>query len=226
MIWDWEYALRITPELVKHFFLYTLIITGLASVVAAVLGLLLALILRSDFNRLARWVEFVLDFIRGTPLLVQLFFLFYVLPDYGIFLSPFATGVLGLGLHYACYYADVYRAGIAAVPRNQREAAVALSLGAWTEWTRILLPQAIRKAAPSLANYILIMFKESPALALLTIPEVLQRALSLGSQSFRYMEPLTIAGLIFLCLSYPVAVILRRLEDRLTRNEIGGGSIA
>jgi polar amino acid transport system permease protein len=224
--WDWTYAAEITPVLIEHFIRYTLVITLVATVVAAVVGLPLAGALISHNKSLARLTGWITDFVRGTPLLVQLFFLFYVLPEVGIVLSPFLTGVLGLGLHYACYYADVYRASILTVPKGQREAAVALSLPAHTEWTRVVLPQSLRRAAPSVANYVLIMFKESPYLALLTVPEIVQTAFSIGSANFRYVEPLTITGLVFLAVSYPTAVLLRRLENYADRNQKSGASLA
>ncbi|MDA4635977.1 ABC transporter permease subunit, partial [Escherichia coli] len=103
-------------------------------------------------------VGFLADFIRGTPLLVQLYFIFYVLPDAGITLSPLVAGVIGLGLHYGTYTAEVYRGGIDNVARGQWEAARACNLSAFQTWTRIILPQALPPMIPALANYFIAMF--------------------------------------------------------------------
>src|SRR5690606_13471664 len=95
------------------------------------------------------------EFVRSTPLLIQLYFLYYVLPDYGLSLSPFATGVIALGVHYACYTAEVYRAGIEAVPRGQWEAARALNLSPAATWRHVILPQAVPATLPMLGNYLI-----------------------------------------------------------------------
>ena len=156
-----------------------------------------------------------IEFVRSTPLIVQLFFLFFVLPGFGVTLPPLTTGVLGLGVHYACYLAEVYRAGIEGVPKGQWEACTALSLPARLQWQHVILPQAIRNVLPALGNYAISMFKETPFLALITVPEMVQRSQAIGSISFRYLEPITLAGLIFLAASYPTAIALRKLEVRL-----------
>jgi polar amino acid transport system permease protein len=215
MTWDWQFALDILPELLYAFFKYTLVATVLGTVLGAVLGLIFAIVRRAGVPVLAPLTHAFIEFIRSTPLLVQLFFLFYVLPLTGITLSPLTTGVIGLGVHYACYYSEVYRAGIDGVPKGQWEAATALSLPARYTWQRVILPQAIRNVLPALGNYAISMFKETPFLALITVPEMVQQAQSIGAIQFRYVEPITLAGLIFLAASYPTAVLLRRLEIRL-----------
>ena len=215
MIWDWEFALEILPVLLEHFVRYTLLATVLATGLAAVLGLVFAIVRHVGVPFLAPLTTAFIEFIRSTPLLVQLFFLFYGLPQLGLTLSPLVTGVIGLGVHYACYYAEVYRAGIEGVPKGQWEACTALSLPARYQWQHIVLPQAVRNALPALGNYAISMFKETPFLALITVPELVQAATSIGSRSFRYVEPFTLAGLIFLLASYPTALALRRMETRL-----------
>jgi polar amino acid transport system permease protein len=215
MTWDWSFALDVLPELLAAFFRYTLVATVLGTALAAVLGLAFAIVRRAHVPVLAPLVTAFIDFVRSTPLLVQLFFLFFVLPEVGITLPPLTTGVLGLGVHYACYLAEVYRAGIEGVPRGQWEAATALSLPPRLQWQHVILPQAIRNVLPALGNYAISMFKETPFLALITVPEMVQRAQAIGSISFRYVEPFTLAGLIFLAASYPTAIALRKLEMRL-----------
>jgi polar amino acid transport system permease protein len=215
MSWDWDYAVDIFPDILEAFFKYTLTITILSSVVAAVVGLLFAIIRFLQVPVLSQVITGFLEFVRSTPIPVQLFFLFYVLPDYGILVGATTIGVACLGVHYACYYAEVYRAGIDAVPKGQWEACTALSIPRRYVWQRVVLPQALRNVLPSLGNYVISMFKETPFLFLISVPEMVVVAQGIGSTSYRYVEPLTIAGLIFLAASYPAAVALRRLEIRL-----------
>lgn len=215
MIWNWEYAAEILPVLLEHFVRYSLVATLLGSALAAVLGLVFAIVRYVRVPVLAPLTTGFIEFVRSTPLLVQLFFLFYVLPGFGITMSPLVTGVLALGVHYACYYAEVYRAGIDGVPKGQWEATTALSIPARFTWQHVVLPQALRRVLPALGNYAVSMFKETPFLALITVPELVQTASSLGSRNFRYIEPFTIAGLIFLLASYPTALALRKMENRL-----------
>jgi polar amino acid transport system permease protein len=215
MTWDWNFALDVLPELLSAFLRYTLVATVLGTALAAVLGLAFAIIRRAHVPVLAPLVTAFIEFVRSTPLLVQLFFLFFVLPEFGVTLPPLTTGVIGLGVHYACYLAEVYRAGIESVPKGQWEAGTALSLPPRLQWQHVILPQAIRNVLPALGNYAISMFKETPFLALITVPEMVQRSQAIGSISFRYLEPITLAGLIFLAASYPTAIALRKLEMRL-----------
>jgi polar amino acid transport system permease protein len=215
MSFDWSFAFDILPEMLYAFLRFSLVATVLGILVAAVLGLAFAIVRRARVPVLAPLTTAFIDFVRSTPLLVQLFFLFFVLPEAGITLPPLTTGVIGLGVHYACYLAEVYRAGIESVPKGQWEAATALSLPPRLQWQHVILPQAIRNVLPALGNYAISMFKETPFLALITVPEMVQRAQAIGSISFRYLEPITLAGLIFLAASYPTAIALRKLEIRL-----------
>jgi polar amino acid transport system permease protein len=214
-MWDWNFALDILPDLLYAFVRYTLVATVLGTALAAALGLAFAIIRRAEIPVLAPLTTWFIEFVRSTPLLVQLFFLFFVLPEFGITIGALTTGVLGLGVHYACYLAEVYRAGIEGVPKGQWEASTALSLPPRLQWQHVILPQAIRNVLPALGNYAISMFKETPFLALITVPEMVQQAQSIGSISFRYLEPITLAGLIFLLASYPTAIALRKLETRL-----------
>ncbi|PXY20948.1 ectoine/hydroxyectoine ABC transporter permease subunit EhuD [Prauserella muralis] len=215
MNWSWSFAVEILPDLLEHFLKYTLVATVLGTAVAAVLGLVFAMIRFVRIPVLAQATTAFIEFVRSTPLLIQLFFLFYALPGMGLTLSPMFVGVLGLGVHYACYMADVYRSGIDAVPKGQWEASVALQLPPRTTWQRVVLPQAVRNVLPALGNYAIAMFKETPFLAFITVPELLHTARDIGGDTFRYLEPFTMAGLVFLAASYPTALLLRRLEGRL-----------
>ena len=216
MEWDWDFALSILPTLLQGLQI-TLLATVLGVVVAAVLGLVFALLRRSPSRAVTRTTGFVVEFIRGTPLLVQLYFIFYVLPDVGLRLPALAAGVLGMGLHYAAYFAEVYRGGIEAVPRGQWEAARATNLTARQTWVHVVLPQAVPPMIPAMANYVLAMFKETPLLSAITVMELMGQARSVANSTYRYVEPITLVGVCFLIVSIISVVGLRWLERRFGR---------
>ncbi len=213
-LWDWTYTGHVMPDLLRGLFV-TVEATVLGSLLSFALGLVWTLLFRAP-TRWVRWpVRAVVEFVRNTPLLVQLFFLFYVLPTVGVTLSPLTTGVLGLGLHYSTYTAEVYRAGIDGVPRGQWEAATALSLPGRRTWAAVILPQAVRRVVPVLGNYVIAMFKDSPTLAAITVLDMLKQAQEVGAESFRYTEPITVVGLLFVVIAYPTSLLMRAMERRL-----------
>lgn len=216
MTWDWKFVLEILPDLLEGVKI-TILATLLGACVAAVLGLIFMLARKSRIRVLARTTTFGCEFIRGTPLLVQLNFIFYILPDLGVRLPPLAAGVIGLGIHYATYTAEVYRAGIDAVPRGQWEAALACNLSPWQTWRYVVLPQGVPPMIPALANYLITMFKETPLLSVVTILELMGQARIISNYTFRYLEPMTMVGVIFLIISLISIVLLRALERRFGR---------
>jgi len=216
MSWDWEFALSIIPQLLVGLKI-TIIATILGAGVAAVLGLVFAILRRSSNRMVSRTTSFVVEFIRGTPLLVQLYFIFYVLPDIGIRLPPLAAGVIGMGLHYATYFSEVYRGGIEAVPSGQWEAARATNLTTRQTWVHVVLPQAIPPMIPAMANYLLAMFKETPLLSAITVLEMMSQARIVANSTYRYVEPMTLVGVFFLIISLISVGGLRWLERRFGR---------
>ena len=214
MTWDWNVAERFLPDLLAGLRM-TLHATVLGSLLAFGLGLVWAIALRSP-SRFVRWpVSGIVELVRNTPLLVQLFLFFYVLPSAGIQFSRLTTGVLALGLHYSTYTAEVYRAGIDAVPAGQWEAATALNLSRSRTWIAVILPQAIRRVVPALGNYVIAMLKDSPMLALIGVADMLQQARAHGAATFEYIEPYTMVGIAFIVIAYPASVLVRQLERRL-----------
>lgn len=215
-IFDWSFALEILPTLGSALVI-TMQATVLGMLVAVTLGLVLAMLRRSKLRIVSLPTAFFIEFVRSTPLLVQMYFLFYVLPLTGAQMSPLMTGIVALGLHYATYCAEVYRAGIEAVPRGQWEAATALNMSRWRTTVGVVLPQAIPPVVPALGNYLVAMFKDTPLLSAITVVELLQQSKMIGSATFRYTEPLTLVGLLFLALSLVAAWGVRGLEARLQR---------
>jgi polar amino acid transport system permease protein len=217
VIWDWHFAGKILPDLLRGLGV-TVEATLLGYLVALVLGLAWAILRRSPSRIAGQVVRWVVEFIRSTPLLVQLFFLFFALPSLGLTFSALVTGIIGLGVHYSSYTSEVYRAGIADVPVGQWEAATALNLPRRRVWFGVVLPQAVRKVIPTLANYLIAMFKDSPLLLAITVPEMLHNAYDVGAKSLRFLEPMTIVGVLFVLVSVLSSLLLRRLEFRYGNN--------
>lgn len=213
--WDWDFAREVAPDLLAAFLKYTLGVTLVSAALAIALGLVLALGRRSDL-KLVSWPSFwIVEFVRSTPIPIQLFFVYFGMPAIGLRPSALVTGVAVFGLHYAAYMSEVYRAGIEAIPKGQWEAATALSLPPQRTWRAVILPQVVRRILPSIGNQIIALFKETPFLIVIGVPEMVTVANQVGSQNFRFIEPITIAGLIFLAASYPTSVLIRKLEIRL-----------
>ncbi|MEU9402265.1 ectoine/hydroxyectoine ABC transporter permease subunit EhuD [Streptomyces sp. NPDC048242] len=216
MTWDWNAVGDFMPYFWQGL-VVTLKVLALGSLLSFTLGLVWALLMRLP-SRWVRWpVGTVTEFVRDTPLLVQLFFLFYVLPEWGLTFSALTTGVVAIGLHYSTYTMQVYRAGIEAVPVGQWEAATALSLPRRRTWTVVILPQAVRRVVPALGNYVISMLKDTPMLMVITVLEMLGRARLFSQQHFQFTEPLTVIGVAFIVLSYLASLVLRALERRLVR---------
>lgn len=210
-LWDNEVALEALPVMLEAFVKVTLVVTVIASLVAAVLGLVWAVSLRELPAVVGKPLGWALDVVRMTPLPLQLLFVYFTFNE----LSGMVVGILVMGIHYSTYMAESYRAGIESVPRGQWEAATALSLPARRTWTDLIIPQALRNTLPSLGGWAIAMFKDTPFLIVIGVPEMVTAAQRVGAQNFTYTEALTIAGAIFLVASYPTFLLMRYLEKKL-----------
>jgi polar amino acid transport system permease protein len=215
-IWDWQYAWEILPILARASII-TVEATILGFLLAASFGLVLALLRMSHSPWIALPTAGFVEFIRSTPLLIQIGFIYFVLPEFGITLEALTAGVLALGMHYATYCSEVYRAGLANVPRGQWEAATALNLSGFHTFRDVVIPQAIPPVVPALGNYLVALFKETPLLSAIAVLELMQTAKILGSDNFRYTEPITLVGLFFLFFSLVTAALVRQLERWVNR---------
>jgi polar amino acid transport system permease protein len=220
-VWDWGYAWEVLPILAKAS-IVTIEATILGFVLAATIGLLLAILRMSRSNWVSMPTVGFIEFIRSTPLLIQIFFIYFVFPEFGINLSAMTAGVLALGLHYGTYCSEVYRAGLANVARGQWEASTALNLSGYHTFRDIIIPQAIPPVVPALGNYLVALFKETPLLSAIAVLELMQTAKILGSENFRYTEPITLVGLFFLLFSLVTAALIKQVELYLNRR--GGSS--
>lgn len=210
------FAISILPILLIGMWV-TIQATVVGFFVALVLGLIFA-ILKSAPSRFIAWpARLVTEFIRDTPLLVQLFFLYYVLPEYGIVLPAFMTGALALGLQYSAYTSEVYRAGIEAVGRDQHEAARALNLPSARTFTHIVVPQAIPRIVPAMGNYLVSIMKDVPVLSVVTVLEMLNVAKIIGDRTFNYLIPLSMVGGLYLIMTLVASAGVRLLDRHLPK---------
>jgi polar amino acid transport system permease protein len=215
MIWDWAYAFEIIPALARAA-IVTIEATFIGFILAASLGLVIAVV-RIAFPATALPVSIAVELIRSTPLLIQIFFLYFVFPSFGVVLDAFTAGVLALGIHYAAYCSEVYRAGFENIHRGQWEASIALNLSSWTMFRDIIIPQAIPPIVPALGNYLVALFKETPLLSAIAVLELMQTAKIMGSETFRYTEPITLVGVFFLAMSLVSAAGIRVVEGAIRR---------
>lgn len=215
--WSWEAVLELLPLLFGGAKM-TVILTLAGFFVAMFVGLPFAMLRRSRNALISKTSGLLIDFIRCTPLLVQAFFLYFVLPELlHIRVDKYVAGIAALGLHYATYLSEVYRAGIDNVPKGQWEASRALNFSKALTWLRVILPQAVPPVVPVMGNYFITMFKETPILLVIAIPEMLLQAKLYGSAHFRYIEAYTLVGIIFLLISLPSSWLFHRLDAKLNR---------
>lgn len=221
--WDtannWAFTWSILPILWKGV-IVTIQATLLGFLVGSLLGLLLAA-LKSARLKIISWPAAVFtEFIRDTPLLIQLFFLYYVLPEYGLILPAFLTGALALGLQYSAYMSEVYRAGIQSVNHGQTEAATALDITPTRQFFFIIMPQAIPRIIPALGNYLVSIMKDVPVLSVVSVLEMLNVARIIGDRTFNYMVPLTAVGVIYLIMTLIAAALIKYLDQKLPKHGI------
>ncbi|MCY1158624.1 MAG: ehuD [Citricoccus sp.] len=210
-IWDWEMFFRALPPVLEGFLTVTLLVTVLGTVIAAALGLVWAMLIRLAPQPVSGIVKWFVAFIRMTPIVVQLLFAYYAF----LMFDAMTIGIVVFGIHYSTYMSEVYRAGIDAVPKGQWEATTALSMSTRRTWAAVVIPQALRATVPALGNYAISMFKDTPFLLVIGVVEMVNAAQIFGGNNFRYVEAITLAGIIFLLASYPTSVLIRRMEKRL-----------
>ncbi|MFQ5567127.1 MAG: ectoine/hydroxyectoine ABC transporter permease subunit EhuD [Paracoccaceae bacterium] len=214
--WRWDFTFEILPRLLLAT-LNTLSAAGIGYAIALVVGLAFALAQRTPYRALTWGVREAVEFIRSTPLVLQIFFVFYVGPQFGIRLSPWVSGMIAIGLHYAAYLSEVYRAGLDSIPRGQWEASKALNLSTRRTYFKIIIPQALPASLPGMGNYLVGIFKDTPMLSVIGVAELMHTANALGSETYRFLEPYTLVGVIFLAISLPTAAGLRAFEAWVRR---------
>jgi polar amino acid transport system permease protein len=212
--WRWDFAIEILPQMLLAT-LNTILAAGIGYAIAAIVGLLFLLGQRTPIKLVNIINREVVEFIRSTPLLIQLFFVYFVLPQFGITLSAWVCGMITIGLHFGTYLSEVYRGALEGVPKTQWEACRALNFSTFYTYRKIVLPQAFPIAIPGMGNYLVGIFKDTPLLSTIGVAELFHAATAVGGYHYRYLEPYTIVGLIFLTLSIPAAMWIRKIEKNV-----------
>lgn len=218
--WSWDVFFEAFPLIITGLKI-TVGLTIACFVFALLFGFVWTFLRRIPIKPIQWIVIWTMEFIRSTPPLVQLFFIYYafpMVPGIGMTLSPFTSAVLGLGIHFSTYISEVYRSGIDGVAQGQWEAAKAMNFSIKQKWTKIILPQALPPTIPMLGNYLIIMFKEVPLASTIGVVGILRLANNYGAKTWDYVEPLTIVAILFLLLSYPSAILISKLEKKMNRS--------
>jgi polar amino acid transport system permease protein len=190
----------------------TIAVTLLALLLASALGLVWAL-MRSSGNRLLELpARYFVEFLRGIPILVVLFYFYFVMPEFGLDLNAFQAGIIGLGLTYSCYIGESIRGGIAAVDQGQIEAAKSLGMRHGKMMRRIVLPQAFRIALPPYGNNVVMLLKDSSQVSVISVAELTMQGKMLASSTFDNLTVFTMVALLYLSLTIPLNMLMRRLE--------------
>jgi polar amino acid transport system permease protein len=212
--WRWDFAIEILPQMLLAT-LNTILAAGIGYAIAVIVGLLFLLGQRTPIKLVNVINREIVEFIRSTPLLIQLFFVYFVLPQFGITLSAWVCGMITIGLHFGTYLSEVYRGALEGVPRTQWEACRALNFSTFYTYRKIVLPQAFPIAIPGMGNYLVGIFKDTPLLSTIGVAELFHAATAVGGYHYRYLEPYTIVGIIFLTLSIPAAIWIRKIEKNV-----------
>jgi polar amino acid transport system permease protein len=212
----WADAQRFLPILLQGMGM-TVLVTLCALVLATTLGIVWALMRTSGIAWLAWPALAFTNVIRGIPILVQLFYIYFVLPELGIDLSAFQAGVIGLGVAYSAYMGEVFRAGILAVDGGTVEAAQSLGMARARILSRVVLPQAVRIVLPPYGNNLIMLLKDSSQASVITVAEMSTQARLIASSTFKNQEVWTLVALLYLCLSIPLILMVGWLERKYGR---------
>lgn len=192
----------------------TIIVTFGSLVLSTLLGLLWAMMRVSGIGLLANASAGTVNVIRGIPIIVQLFYLYFVMPDLGVSLTALQAAIIGLGIAYSAYQAENFRAGIEAIDRGQIEAAQAIGMGWWMTMRRVVLPQAVKIVLPPYGNVMIMMLKDSSQASTITVAELALQGKLIASSTFKNTSVFTLVALIYLAMSVPLILLVRHFEKR------------
>ena len=195
----------------------TIIVTVGSLAVSTVLGLIWALMRVSGIRVLAAISRTIVNIIRGIPIIVQLFYIYFVLPDFGITLTALQAAIIGLGIAYSAYQAENFRAGIEAIDHGQVEAAQSIGMGWGLMMRRVILPQAVRIVLPPYGNTMIMMLKDSSQASTITVAELALQGKLIASSTFQNSTVFTLVALLYLTMSIPLIVLVGWLEKRFGR---------
>lgn len=195
----------------------TIVVTIGSLIVSTVLGLIWAMMRVSGITVLV-WVSAAfINVIRGIPIIVLLFYLYFVMPDLGVSMTALQAAILGLGVAYSAYQAENFRAGIEAVDKGQIEAAQAIGMGWWLTMRRVILPQAVKIVLPPYGNVMIMMLKDSSQASTITVAELALQGKLIASSTFKNSTVFTLVALLYLTMSIPLILLVRHFEKRASR---------
>lgn len=209
-----SFTLEILPLLLRGAGV-TFLATASGFIAALIVGAMLFATTLRPFKLLALPGRMIMEVLRSTPLLIQVYILFFILPNVGLTLSPIVTGLIALGLYHGAYVAEAYRAAVSHIPRTQWDTIEALRFPRRAAFRHVVFPQMVSPLVPALGNTFITMLKDTPILAAVTVPELMFEANEVGSQTFRYIEPMTLAALSYLLMSLIAASFVFMIESRL-----------
>lgn len=193
---------------------FTILVTLGSLALSTVLGLVWALMRVSGVAPLVLAAKLVVNTLRGIPILVQLFYIYFVFPEFGLALSALQAAILGLGIAYSAYQAENFRAGIEAIDHGQVEAAESIGMGWFLMMRRVILPQAIKVVLPPYGNIMIMMLKDSSQASTITVAELTLQGSLLASSTFKNMTVYTLVALLYLSMSLPLIAFVGWLERR------------
>jgi len=212
----WNDAVEFAPILLKGAQV-TVMVTITSLILSTFLGLFWAL-LRTSHIKVLSWISATfVNTIRGIPILVQLFYIYFVLPEIGIQLTAFQAGSIGLGIAYSAYMSEVFRAGIEAIDVGQIEAAHTIGMTRWLVMTRVVLPQAFRIALPPYGNNLIMLLKDSSQTSAITVAELSLESKLIAASTFKNTTVFTMGAIGYLIMSLPLIFLVARLEKRFKR---------
>lgn len=211
---DWSFVATYGPHLVEACWV-TLVVSAASLVLSTVIGLLIAMMRIGPGRLLPAVAWFYVWIVRGTPLLLQLFAIYYALPAAGLRVGPWEGGILALSLNSSAYFAEIFRGAIQAVPAGQREAALAIGMMPGQAMWRIVLPQAARPALPPYIGQATTLLKNSSLVSVIAVPDLMLTAQSIYSSTYRVVEVMVMAGLLYLAMTSLLQIAQSVLERRL-----------
>jgi polar amino acid transport system permease protein len=209
-------AAEFVPILLQGVWLTILVTIG-SLLLSTILGLLWALMRVSGLRALSLLSAGLINLIRGIPIIVLLFYLYFVMPDFGVTLTALQAAILGLGIAYSAYQAENFRAGIEAIDKGQIEAAQTIGMGWWLTMRRVVLPQAVRIALPPYGNIMIMLLKDSSQASTITVAELALQGKLIASSTFKNTSVFTLVALMYLTMSIPLILLVRHLEKRAGR---------
>ena len=209
----WHDAVEFFPILLNGVAL-TIVVTIGSLILSTLLGLVWALMRVSGIGALAALSASLINVIRGIPIIVLLFYLYFVMPDLGVTLTALQAAILGLGIAYSAYQAENFRAGIEAIDKGQIEAAQTIGMGWWLTMRRVVLPQAVRIVLPPYGNVMIMMLKDSSQASTITVAELALQGKLIASSTFKNTSVFTLVALMYLTMSIPLILLVRHFEKR------------